>query len=96
MLLWPRATLTHMCRPAEGDQAKAEDGLVDLLSIVRENGWSEARITALRNTCAAASTKSTLPPHERKFAKDVAAALSGLSAGITPAHMRILQDADLF
>jgi hypothetical protein len=71
------------------------DELVDLLAIVRTNGWSEHRITALRNTCAAAAAKETIPPHERSFAAAVAAALSGRSAGISPAQMRILQEADL-
>ena len=71
------------------------DELVDLLAVVRTNGWSERRITALRNTCAAAAAKETLPPGERSFAAANADALSGRSAGISPAHMRILQDADL-
>lgn len=73
-----------------------EDDVVDLLGLVRANGWSEARITALRNTCGAAASKETLPADERAFAHSVAAALSGQSAGISREHMAVLERAELF
>jgi len=69
--------------------------VVDLLAVVRERGWPEARITALRNTCAAAAAKETMPSNERALAAAVAAALSGHSRGISAEHMRILARAEL-
>ena len=69
---------------------------IDLLARVRAQGWSEARITALQNTCAGAAGKETLPDSERAFARAVAEALSGRSPGISPEHMAVLERADLF
>jgi hypothetical protein len=46
-------------RRAQSDETDAE--LVDLLALVRETGWSDARITALSNTCA--TTIEPAPRH---------------------------------
>jgi hypothetical protein len=62
----------------------------DLARIIRDGGWSEARISALRNTCAAASAKATLPAAERELAAAIAAALDGRAAGITAEHLETL------
>jgi hypothetical protein len=80
----------------ESSEIETDDRLIDLLAIVRRSGWSEARITALRNTCAAAATKDTLPSHERALAAAVASALSGRTPGISRADMKVLSDAGLF
>ncbi len=72
------------------------EDVVDLLALVRAQGWSEARIVALRNTCAAAAGKETLPDSERALAHAVAAALSGQSSGISREQMAVLERADLF
>jgi hypothetical protein len=72
------------------------DESIDLLALARARGWSETRITALRNTCAAAAGKETLPESERALARAVADALSGQSSGISREHMAVLERAELF
>jgi hypothetical protein len=62
----------------------------DLSRIIRDSGWSEARVSALRNTCAAASAKTTLPAAERDLAAAITAALDGRAAGITAEQLETL------
>jgi hypothetical protein len=69
--------------------------LVDLLAVLRSKGWSDARIVALRNTCAAAAAKDTYVPREREIAAAVASALSGRTAGVPRSSLGLLTEADL-
>lgn len=50
---------------------------------------------ALRNTCAAAANKATLPAHERQLAAAIAAALVDPSRGLSAAHMNKLVEWEL-
>lgn len=68
---------------------------VDLLDLVRRRGWTPARITALRNTCAAAARTESMPAADRALASAVAAALTAATPGISPAQLDFLVRAAL-
>jgi hypothetical protein len=94
------AAMTERDRPTDqgdGDPHDAGDvhDIYDLRRIMRDHAWPRAQATALRNTCAAAASKETLPAEERAFAAAIVAALDGTAPGISAAHMRILADSGL-
>ncbi len=78
-----------------GKHAYSDDDVIDLLALLRDKNWSEARNITLGNTCAAAAAKGTFAPHEREIAAAVAAALSGRTAGISQSDLRFLAQTDL-
>lgn len=78
-------------RPGSDTPQTAPGELVDLAALVAGLGWPARRVTALRNTCAAAAATTTMSPEDRAIARAVADALSGQAAGISPDQLAALR-----
>jgi hypothetical protein len=73
------------------DRTDQPEETVEPLDRLHRSGWASARVSALRNTRAAAATKATLPEAERELARAVAAALSGTTPGVSTAQLAFLE-----